>query len=235
MPIYTYSYAKVPIAETLQALYRPPASDRVPGLIHAQCLTRMTLAAPIFSPERMQLRRLTMFASWESESAIDDFLANNRLGQRFASGWHLRMSFLRRWGEVKALGELPENVGESDPEAPVAAFTLARMRLPQVPRFIRWGKPVEALVRDHPEATLSTAAMRLPNTVSTFSVWTSQSAMTDMVRGHSHVPQPSRHADAMKERNRKDFHFEFTTLRFKPISEHGAWDGRTALAPTMPA
>jgi len=35
----------------------------------------------------------------------------------------------------------------------------------------------------------------------------------------------------MKERNRKDFHFEFTTLRFKPLAEHGAWDGRANLVP----
>lgn len=234
MPIYTYSYAQVPVAQTLRALYHPPNPERTPGLIYAECLTRMTLAAPIFSPARMQLRRLTMFAAWESDDAIDDFLANDRLGQRFAEGWLLRMAFLRRWGEVKALGELPESVGESDPTAPVAAFTLARMRLPQVPRFIRWGKPVEALVRDHPEAPLSTAAMRLPNTVSTFSVWTSQNAMTDMVRGHSHVPEPARHAAAMKERNRKDFHFEFTTLRFQPLAEHGAWDGRRNLVPKQP-
>ena len=45
--------------------------------------------------------------------------------------------------------------------------------------------------------------------------------MTDMVHGHSKVEKPKRHSNAMQERERKDFHFEFTTLRFKAFS--GVW------------
>jgi hypothetical protein len=37
----------------------------------------------------------------------------------------------------------------------------------------------------------------------------------------------------MKERERKDFHFEFTTLRFIPISEHGQWKSKTNFIPTI--
>lgn len=203
----------------------------MPGLIHAECMARMTLGAPVLSPERMQLRNLTVFAAWESETAIDDFLANTPLGRRLAAGWHVRMTFLRRWGSVREFDGLPESAGLSDPDAPVVAVTLARMRLPEVPRFIRWGKPVEELVRDHPGALLASASMRLPRTVSTFSIWTSQKEMVAMVHGHSAVERPKRHADAMKERERKDFHFEFTTLRFKPLAEHGAWDGRSNVIP----
>ena len=51
------------------------------------------------------------------------------------------------------------------------AVTLARMRLGEVPRFLRTGKPVERLVRDHPGVTLAAAALRPPHTISTFSVW----------------------------------------------------------------
>ena len=47
-----------------------------------------------------------------------------------------------------------------------------------------------------------------------------------MVFGHSKMTQPKRHINAMKERNRKDFHFEFTTLRFKPLAEYGAWKNK---------
>ncbi|RZJ38849.1 MAG: hypothetical protein EOO18_02285, partial [Chryseobacterium sp.] len=70
-------------------------------------------------------------------------------------------------------------------------------------------------------------------TVSTFSIWKTQKEMTDMVHGHSSVPKPERHADAMKERERKDFHFEFTTLRFQPISESGEWNGRRHIIPNL--
>jgi hypothetical protein len=55
--------------------------------------------------------------------------------------------------------------------------------------------------------------------------------MVDMVHGHSAVPQPERHAAAMAERQRKDFHFEFTTLRFRPLAEYGEWEGRTNIIP----
>jgi hypothetical protein len=232
MTVFTFHFAKTGIGTTLQALYRPPTKQQVPGLNHAECMTKMTLGASILSPSRMQLNRLTMFAAWESHVAIDEFLANTALGRAFATGWHVRMTFKRRWGYISEFDGLAESVGEQDPAAPVVAVTLARMKLPEVPRFIYWGRPVEALVRDHPGKTLAIAAIRLPNTVSTFSVWTAQREMVDMVRGHSAVPQPKRHAAAMIERQRKDFHFQFTTLRFKPIAEYGNWEGRTHIMPS---
>lgn len=232
MKIFTFHFAKTRIDTAVKALLRPPTGEQVPGLIHAEFMWKMTLGASILSPARMQLRHLTMFAAWESDSAIDDFLASTQLGREFAAGWHVRLAFLRRWGHITEFDGLAESVGEQDPEAPVVAVTLARMKLPQVPRFIRWGKPVEELVRDHPGTTFAAAAMRLPRTVSTFSVWKSQREMLDMVRGHSAVPQPERHAAAMVERQRKDFHFEFTTLRFRAIAEYGEWEGRTNIVPT---
>lgn len=231
MAVFTFHFAKTTIGTTVRALCRPPTGQQIPGLTHAECMTKMTLGAPILSPARMQLSDLTMFAAWESHNAIDEFLASTRLGRALAGGWHVRLAFQRRWGYVTEFDGLPESVGEQDPRAPVVAVTLARMKLPQVPRFIYWGRPVEELVRDHPGATLAIAAIRLPRTVSTFSVWRSQQEMVDMVRGHSAVPRPERHAAAMTERQRKDFHFEFTTLRFKPIAEYGNWEGRTNIVP----
>lgn len=232
MTVFTFHFAKTKIGTTVSALWHPPTGQQVPGLAHAECMTQMTLGAPILSPARMHLRHLTMFAAWESHAAIDEFLANTALGRALASGWHVRMTFQRRWGYISEFDGLAESVGAQDPEAPVVAVTLARMKLSQVPRFIHWGRPVEELVRDHPSTTWAIAAMRLPRTVSTFSVWTSQKEMVGMVHGHSAVPRPERHAAAMAERERKNFHYEFTTLRFRPIAEYGNWEGRTNIIPT---
>lgn len=226
MNIYTFGIAKTSVSRTIATLLNPPTGYSVPGLIHAECMTPMRLGSAILSPGRMQMRNLTMFAAWEGEQAIDDFLSKTKLGHAFSNGWHLRMSFLRRWGSVREFADLPEDTGQCDPRAPVAAYTLARLRIPEVPRFIRWGKPVEELVRDHPETTLALASIRYPRSVATFSIWSSQQAMTDMVQGLSNVDRPERHAIAMQERNRRNFHREFTTLRFRPLSEHGAWEGR---------
>jgi len=233
MSIFSYHIVKTSYPAALRALLYPPGAADNPGLVHAECMTAMTLGSAIFSPSRMLLSQLVVFAQWENEEAIDRFLANNKLGQILKGGWHTRLLFLRQWGRVSEF-DMPEALPESDESsAPVVAVTLARMRLPEVPRFIRWGRPVEKLVRDHPGTTLSLASIRLPRTVSTFSVWRSQKEMTDMVHGHSRVPQPARHADAMRERDRKDFHFEFTTLRFKPVSESGAWMGRSDYIPGL--
>lgn len=193
----------------------------------------MTLGSPIVSAARMQLGTLAVFAAWESERALEAFLSETELGSALSTGWHVRLEFLRRWGRVAGFDDLPPSLAEVEPNAPVVAVTLARMKFLQIPRFIRWGRPVEELVRDHPGTTLALAAMRLPNTVSTFSVWRSQREMLDMVRGHSAVPDAERHAKAMVERNRKDFHYEFTTLRFRALSEHGAWEGRREHATKM--
>ncbi len=222
MKIFTFHLVSPSILTAVKTLIYPPCPQQVPGLVHAECMNEMVLGSPIFSPKRLQIRRLAMFAAWESQQAIDSFLDSTHIGEAFRTGWHIRMEFLRRWGTIEEFKELPEVAGEVEPTAPVAAVTLARMKLREVPRFIRWGRPVEELVRDHPGKTFATAAMRLPRTVSTFSIWKTRKEMEEMTYGHSSVQRPERHAVAMKERERKDFHFEFTTLRFKPIGEFGS-------------
>ena len=194
----------------------------------------MRLGAPTVSPDRMQLRRIAVFAQWRDEVAVEQFLSEDALGRHLAGGWHVRLEFLRRWSTLKALPDLPARAGDWDQDEPVVAVTVARMRLREVPRFLHWGKPVERLVRDHPGVTLALAGFRPPRTISTFSVWRSVREMEEMVHGRSTVPEPERHVAAMTERRRRDFHHEFATFRFRPLSEHGQWQGRHDIVPTAP-
>lgn len=233
MVVHTFHLAKPGLVTTVAALVRPPTPATVAGLHHAECMMPMRLGVSLFSPARLQIGRLAMFAAWEDESAIDEFLQRTRLGRTLAAGWHVRLRFLRRWGRVAAFDGLPAVAGETDPDAPVVAVTIARMKLLQVPRFIRWGLPVERLVRDHPGTALALGATRPWRTISTFTVWHSAREMADMVHGRGAIAAPERHAAAMVERRRKDFHVEFTTLRFTCIGEYGAWEGRTSIVPTM--
>lgn len=193
----------------------------------------MTLGRPVALPSRYRPHQIAMFAVWQNEDAIDDFLRANRLGLTLAVGWHVRMEFLRRWGHIRELDGLPRIAREYDDHLPVVAVTLARLRVSQAIRFIRWGRPVEEQVRDDPATTITLAAMRPIRMLSTFSIWRTQQAMTDMVHGRSAAPSADRHAKAMQERNRKDFHHEFTTQRFRPISEQGSWQGRARLLPEI--
>ncbi|UII20495.1 hypothetical protein [Fulvivirga ligni] len=227
MSIFTFHLVKTNHITAFRTFLFPPSKVKVPGLIHWECMTSMTLGAPVFSTSRILVRQMAVFAQWESEAALDHFLETQTFGKMLAKGWHTRMTFLRQWGHINEFTMPDVNIQKEEPDECVVAVTIARMRLTELPRFIQWGRPVEKLVRDHPGTTLSLAAIKFPRTVSTFSIWKSRKEMERMVHGHSAVSQPKRHKDAMKERDRKDFHFEFTTLRFRPFSEKGTWEGRT--------
>jgi hypothetical protein len=229
--LHSFHLAVVPRSVGVRALRRPPTPATAEGLDHVETLALMRLGAPSLSPDRLQLRRLAVFAQWRDEDALERFLATDALGQHLDRGWHVRLEYLRRWSSLAALPGLPTRVGTWSPDEPVVAVTVARMRIPEMPRFLRWGRPVERLVRDHPGTTLALAAFRPPRTISTFSVWRSVREMEEMVRGRSEVPEPARHAAAMAERTRRDCHHEFATYRFRPLSEHGSWEGRTGVVP----
>lgn len=232
MSIFTYHLVKTTYLSALKMVLFPPKFLNNSGLIHMECMTTMTLGSAICSSSRIFNKQLAIFAQWENEESIDKFLIENKFGRLLSKGWHIRLTFLRQWGKIEKFQIPNETIELSSSDEPVVAVTLARMKLLEIPRFIHWGRPVEKLVRDHPSTTISLASIRLPKTVSTFSIWKSEKEMTDMVFGHSNVHAPKRHINAMKERERKDFHFEFTTLRFKPISEFGEWNGHTRLIPT---
>jgi hypothetical protein len=123
---------------------------------------------------------------------------------------------------------------ELDDDDPVVSATLARLRVKEAARFIRWGKPVERQVREDPATTIALAAIRPLRTLSTFSIWRTQRELKQMVHGRRNDEASQKHAEAMQERNRKDFHHEFITMRFRPLSEHGLWEGRTQLLPPTP-
>jgi len=233
MSVFSYHLIKLPLLVAIKGIFSNPIAKNTKGLIHSEYMTAMTLGSPILSPSRILIRQVAIFAQWENEIALDEYLEKDNFGKRVAKGWHVRLDFLRQWGKFKAF-KIPEQKEELEKStSPVVAVTIARMKPLEVPRFINWGRPVEKLVRDHPGTTLSLASYRFPNMVSTFSIWKTEKEMTDMVHGHSAIPKPKRHSDAMKERERKNFHFEFTTLRFKPIAEFGTWKGQKNFIPSL--
>lgn len=231
MTIFSYHLIKLPFLQAIKGIFSNPIVNTTKGLIHSEFMTAMTLGSPILSPSRLLIRQIAVFAQWENEAALDEYLKKDNFGRTLVKGWHVRLEFIRQWGKFNNLRLVEPLEKMENNNHPVVAITIARMKPLEVPRFIHWGRPVEKLVRDHPGTTLSLASYSFPNTVSTFSIWKTEKEMTDMVHGHSAVPKPKRHSEAMLERERKDFHFEFTTLRFKPISEFGKWKGKTNFIP----
>lgn len=160
--IHSFHLVQVPARVGAAALLRPPTPATVPGLHHLECLSLMQLGAPVVSPERLRLRRLAVFAQWRDEEALVRLLERDPLGQRLDTGWHVRLDFVRRWSTIAAFDGLPARTGTLEQDEPVVAVTLARMKIPEIPRFLHHGRPVERLVRDHPGATLAAAALRPP-------------------------------------------------------------------------
>lgn len=226
MSIFSYHLIELPFFSAMKGICSNPISRNVHGLIHSEYMTVMTLGAPILSKNRFLFKQVSVFAQWENEKALDDFLENDAFGKILNTGWHTRLHFIRAWGNISGFTIPKKKIQIDEAVSPVVAITIARIKPLEVPRFIHWGIPVEKLVRDHPGAILSLASIGFPNTVSTFSIWKTEKEMTDMVHGHSTISSPERHSNAMKERDRRDFHFEFTTLRFKPISEFGTWKNK---------
>lgn len=220
MCLFSYHIVSLPFTSALRIMIFPIDSKQINGLIHAETMSAMILGSSVFSISRIFSREIVVFAQWKNKDYLNEFLQTNKKGKQIAKGWHIRLEYLRQWGKISGF-QIPNLEIGIENEKPVVAVTIARMKYSQIPRFLRWGRPVEKQVRDNSGTTLSLASIRYPNIISTFSIWKTQKEMTDMVQGHSTMPQPKRHINAMKERNRKDFHFEFTTLRFRPIAEYG--------------
>lgn len=181
----------------------------------------MNLGESILAAHRYNFKSFGVFAWWRDEQDLENFLQQSP-HRIFNEGWHVRLKLYRRWGEI---GEIKEALVDSTlavPQEPVVAVTLARLKLWHLFRFIKWGKPVETQVRNSSGQRLALAALRPLNTFSTFSIWENEAEMVKMVQGRMQS-----HQLAMQERNRQDFHYEFTTLRFRPIKEVGTWNGQS--------
>ena len=234
MKFFSFHLASPGLGKTLAFLLQAPRPGTIQGLSHIEIVVPMTLGCRVTQPSRYHPQQVAAFAAWEDEAALEEFLSRNNCGMALAHGWHVRMELIRKWGQMKEFDSLPQTAMELEDDDPVVSVTLARLRIKEALRFIRWGKPVERQVRDDPATTIALAAIRPLRTLSTFSIWKTQRDLKQMVHGRRNDEAAQDHAKAMQERNRKDFHHEFITMRFRPLSEHGIWEGKTQLLPTAP-
>jgi hypothetical protein len=228
MNISSFHLVKIPFGIAIKGLFLNLIKKNTKGLMYSEYMTAMTLGSPILSPSRFLIREIAIFAQWENEKDLENYLEKDTFGKILNKGWHVRLGFMRDWGNIKGFKVPKEKEILDNPNSPVVAVTIARMKPLAVPRFLHWGRPVEKLVRDHSGTLLSLASFKFPNTISTFTIWKNVEEMESMVHGHSKMKKPKRHSNAMKERKRKNFHFEFTTLRFKPLSEYGSWKNKSS-------
>lgn len=146
------------------------------GLIHSECLIPMLLGKSLFSWKRYRIQEIVVFALWNSENELNDFLEKHKQGQ-IHKGWHLRLRMYRRWGSIREFSPATVNNLISERDSTTVAITLARIILKEFSRFTKWGKQVESQVRDHPGKQMAFAAFRPPRHFLTFSVWDTEAEM----------------------------------------------------------
>lgn len=224
--IFSFHLASLPLSKVPGFLMRPAYKRKNPGLNHSESFFTMNLGEPILAAPRYNFTTVAFFAWWSDENVLEEFLEQPS-HQFLNHGWHVRMKLYRRWGEITELKSAIVDPELADPNKPVVAVTLARLKLSETVRFAKWGRPVESQVRNHAGKTLALAAIRPLNTFSTFSIWRNESEMLNMVSGRDKMRDGESHKLAMQERVRKDFHHEFSTMRFTPFKEVGIWNGKS--------
>jgi len=126
------------------------------------------------------------------------------------------MEPLRVFGSWPGLSGLPERPLPVDDEEPVAVITLGRFKPSRLRPFLRASAPAERDVLAEPDLLASTAFARLPNLVSTFSLWRTAAGMRD----YANRRDGSHRAAVAKDRERP-FHRHSAFIRFRPYATRG--------------
>lgn len=211
--IFSFHLLTLPIIKAPQFWLDSTRKGRIAGLNHAEIFFTMRLGEPIVWAPRYNFKTFAFFAWWQESHYLDDFLEHPSY-RFFAGDWHVRLKLYRRWGQVSELKHAFVDPTLAVKDGPVVAVTLARLKLLQTARFIKWGMPVERQVRDHKGQNMALAGFRPFNTFSTFSMWKSESEMINMVQGKDRIIDGDSHKLSMQEMFREGFHHEFTTMRF---------------------
>ncbi len=96
MSVFSYHLIKLPLLVAIKGIFSNPISKKTKGLIHSEYMTAMTLGSPILSPSRFLIRQVAIFAQWENEIALDEYLGMDNFGRRLSKGWHIRLEFIRQ-------------------------------------------------------------------------------------------------------------------------------------------
>ena len=218
--IVSVDIADVGLRRGASVLARPPKPQQVEGLRYAETVFAAPLGSNSPAPE---FGTVALIAAWDDDAALDRF-ASHPLAQRLSHGWQVRLEPLRVFGAWPGLEGLPQRPLPVDDEEPVAVITLGRVKPWRVRPFLRASAPAERAVLDEPDLLASTGFGRLPDLVSTFSLWRTAAGMRDYANR-----QGGAHRTAVAKDRAHPFHRRSAFIRFRPYATRGNWGGRNPL------
>ncbi|MBA3749072.1 MAG: spheroidene monooxygenase [Solirubrobacterales bacterium] len=179
------------------------------------------------------LRRWALFAVWDDEPALDEFLRASAIAQRWENlareQWHVRLETLRAhgaWGGSNPLAHAP---APAPAEAPVAILTRAAIRPTRMLRFYRAIEPPAQQLGRSPGLLASVGIGELPiGRQATFSLWRSLRDAQDFAY------RASAHSEVVRRTREEDWYSEELFARFRPYGSTGTWNGADPLAPGAP-
>lgn len=198
-----------------------PALARQPGLRFWKLLgtgrgETMTLSA--------DLRRWGLFAVWESEAALDAFLARSPVVERWSAlareRYDVRLAPLTAHGRWAGVEPFKEPVSPDPGGEQVAILTRATVRVRRLRAFYGAIAPPAAALMDAPGRLASVGVGEWPVArQATFSLW----ASLDAARGYAYGDPV--HREVVTRTRAERWYSEELFARFRPFGAAGTWDG----------
>ncbi len=198
-------------------IFRGPRPAKTPGLLSSNAGLTSPLGPGLIP--RLDPSRVAMVAFWESEDALDEYLASDRVGQRLAQGWQARLAPIRAYGSWPGLPSDTPTARAVVTKGPVVVTTLAKLKLTNAYRFFKTSAMAEERVVKAPGLIWATG-FGSPPFVATLSLWESAEAAAEYAYG---TAQPE-HNDAIAVDRARTFHHSKAFIRYRPVSVSGGMD-----------